>query len=192
MTNKAFLNIFIRNIGVYVNLYSRAARQDEILLGLRSEEMYGGDQLMKKSASNKQQGQTLIETALILFLILLIVLGIAEFARAWHTKNSLKNAARHGARLAVVTPGLTDLSGSCPNAAILINAVCTSPGVRNDSRTTVVIDVVGKTGTASATAGDTIAVRISFNDANFFVVGGGNWPWPKALNTTEETRMSYE
>ena len=143
--------------------------------------------------SNRQQGQTLIETALILFIILLIVLGIAEFARAWYTKNSLKNAARQGARAAVVTPGLVDINPTtCPNVSVLINAVCTSPGVKNDGRTTVAIDVVGKSGTQTAVPGDTILARVTFNDSNFFIVGGGVWPWPKALNTTEEASMRYE
>ena len=48
---------------------------------------------MKKS--NRQQGQTLIETAIILIVLLLIVFGITEFARAWFTKNSLKTIGEH-------------------------------------------------------------------------------------------------
>lgn len=142
---------------------------------------------------HRQKGQTLIETALILFIILLILLGIAEFARAWYTKNSLKNAARSGARLAVVTPNLTDINAtSCPSENALINAICTSPGLKNNSMTTVTIDVVGKSGANKAVTGDTISVSISFNDPNFFIVGGGIWPWPKALTTTETASMRYE
>lgn len=36
-------------------------------------------------------------------LLLMLVFGIAEFSRAWMTKNVLTSAAREGARLAVVT-----------------------------------------------------------------------------------------
>src|SRR4030042_3019089 len=85
-----------------------------------------------------REGQTLIETALVLFLILLILLGISEFARAWYTKNSLKNAVRQGARVAVVTPGISDTTficnsdTTCPNSDLIINAVCCQPGVPRD------------------------------------------------------------
>jgi len=147
---------------------------------------------MNAQKTHKHRGQTLIETALILFILLLLLLGIAEFARAWYTKNSLKNAARQGARIAVVTPNLTDRSGTCPSGDPVIRAVCTSPGVRNDGRTTVVIDVEGKSGASVAATGDTVTTRVTYNDNNFFVVGGAPWPWPKALNTTEATSMRYE
>lgn len=193
MTNKAFLNIFIRNIGVYVNLFNgRAARQDEILLGLQSEEMYGGDQLMKKSASNKQQGQTLIETALILFLILLIVLGIAEFARAWHTKNSIKNAARQGARVAVVTPSnpitsqctvvnppcnATRSFTNCPTGTgpitnPIINAICNSAGVNRSVTRYVTCFVNGAGPLSTLDAGDTVNICVETN----FVTAVPNFP----------------
>jgi len=87
--------------------------------------------------SHRQKGQTLIETAIILVLLLLIVFGITEFARAWFTKNSLKNAARQGARVAAVTSQLNlpitpfacnDIT-VCPNSDVIINATCCQPGV---------------------------------------------------------------
>jgi hypothetical protein len=98
----------------------------------------------------RQKGQTLIETAIVLFLLLLILLGITEFARAWYTKNSLKNAARQGARTAVViTPASSvtplsvcpvDSTGQilcpdsrpftlCPDSSPIVNSVCTLQGV---------------------------------------------------------------
>lgn len=139
-----------------------------------------------------REGQTLIETALVLFLILLILLGITEFSRAWYTKNSIKNAVRQGVRVAVVTPSLVDVAATqCPNANIVITAVCTAPGVKNNNRTRVTIDVEGKNGTPAAN-GDTILVRADYNDPTFFILGNRPWPWPKALNTTEEARMRYE
>lgn len=51
----------------------------------------------------KNRGQSVIEFALILPLLLVILFGITEFGRAWMTLNLLTSAAREGARLAVVT-----------------------------------------------------------------------------------------
>jgi len=49
------------------------------------------------------RGQSVVEFALILPLLLAILFGITEFGRAWMTSNLLTSAAREGARLAVVT-----------------------------------------------------------------------------------------
>jgi Flp pilus assembly protein TadG len=47
-------------------------------------------------------GQALVEMALVLPVLLLLLLGILEFGRAWYTKQVITDAAREGARLAVV------------------------------------------------------------------------------------------
>lgn len=49
-----------------------------------------------------RQGQALVEFALILPLLMLVLFGIVEFGRAWNAKQVLTDAAREGARLAVV------------------------------------------------------------------------------------------
>ena len=41
-----------------------------------------------------EKGQSLVEFALVVPLLLLLVIGIAEFGRAWMTKNILTGAAR--------------------------------------------------------------------------------------------------
>ena len=48
-------------------------------------------------------GQSLVEFALVVPLLLLLVIGIAEFGRAWMTKNIMTGAAREAVRVAVVT-----------------------------------------------------------------------------------------
>ena len=48
------------------------------------------------------RGQALVELALILPILLMLLLGIFEFGRAWNTKQVITDAAREGARLAVV------------------------------------------------------------------------------------------
>ena len=50
----------------------------------------------------RDSGQALVELALALPLLLLILVGIFEFARAYSIKQSLVNAAREGARTAVL------------------------------------------------------------------------------------------
>ncbi len=52
--------------------------------------------------ARRQEGQALIETALVIPLLLLIAVGIFEFGRAYQTWQILTNAAREGARMAVV------------------------------------------------------------------------------------------
>ena len=54
-----------------------------------------------------QRGQAMVEMALILPVLLLLVVGMMEFARAWNAKQVLTDAAREGARLAVVDDGGT-------------------------------------------------------------------------------------
>jgi hypothetical protein len=62
----------------------------------------------------RNAGQDLVEYAIILPLLLLLLLGIAEFAIIVFTYDTLGNAAREGARYGVVHP--TDQAGIC-NAA---------------------------------------------------------------------------
>ena len=49
-----------------------------------------------------EQGQALVEFALILPIILLLVVGMLEFARAWNLHQVMTDAAREGARRAVL------------------------------------------------------------------------------------------
>lgn len=51
-----------------------------------------------------KRGQALVEFALLVPVMLLLVIGIAEFGRAWMTENILTGAAREGARFAAVQP----------------------------------------------------------------------------------------
>jgi len=56
----------------------------------------------------QEKGQSLVEFALLLPLFLLMVVGVAEFGRAWMTRNILTGAAREGARVAAVQLNLSD------------------------------------------------------------------------------------
>ena len=52
-----------------------------------------------------QRGATLVEYALVIFVFLLLILGIMEFARVIFTYNTLANAAREGARYGIIHAG---------------------------------------------------------------------------------------
>jgi len=54
-----------------------------------------------------ETGSALVEMAISLFLLVILVFGIIEFGRALYIKNTLTNAAREGARLAVVSTSTT-------------------------------------------------------------------------------------
>lgn len=65
---------------------------------------------MKSSRSfgRDQGGQALAEFALVLPVLLILVIGIIEFGRAWNARQVITDAAREGARLAVVADPTVD------------------------------------------------------------------------------------
>ena len=58
---------------------------------------------MRTRLRNNQRGAALIETAITIPIILLIAVGIFEFGRAYQTWQVLTNAAREGARIAILS-----------------------------------------------------------------------------------------
>jgi Flp pilus assembly protein TadG len=60
-----------------------------------------------RSQVRSQEGAALLETAIVLPIILVVCVGIFEFGRAYQTWQVLTNAAREGARAAIIT-GTTD------------------------------------------------------------------------------------
>lgn len=52
-----------------------------------------------------RRGQALVEFALVAPLLLLLTLGLVDFARAWNVYQVITDAAREGARTAVVEDG---------------------------------------------------------------------------------------
>ncbi|MGE0445180.1 MAG: TadE/TadG family type IV pilus assembly protein [Vicinamibacterales bacterium] len=73
-----------------------------------------------------QRGTALLETALTLPLMLLVSIGILEFGRAYQTWQILTNAAREGARIAVL-PGTTDDAVSARVATYLTDGQIEAP-----------------------------------------------------------------
>lgn len=78
---------------------------------------------MKPIRSRDERGQSLVEFAMILPILLALLIGIFEFGRSWNAYQVLTNAAREGARLAVI-PGTNEaqvrqvVSDALTNAAL--------------------------------------------------------------------------
>jgi hypothetical protein len=58
---------------------------------------------MSRIASRRSRGQTLVEFALVLPMLLLFLLGILDLGRAVYAYSTISNAAREAARLAIVS-----------------------------------------------------------------------------------------
>jgi Flp pilus assembly protein TadG len=63
--------------------------------------MYGR-MIRKRIRWRDDRGAAAVEFALVMPILLLLLFGIIEFARAWNVRQTLTDAAREGARVAVV------------------------------------------------------------------------------------------
>jgi Flp pilus assembly protein TadG len=134
----------------------------------------------------REQGQTVIETALVIILILMLFFGIAEIARAWWFKGQINNAARVGVRVAVVTSPITvETDASCGSADKVVIAACdaiSNADVKNSAR----VSVATSGNAATPQPGDTITVTVTC-DFNSIVPGlssigmGGPGGWTQSL-----------
>jgi Flp pilus assembly protein TadG len=127
-----------------------------------------------------KSGQAMVEMAFVIFVLVILIFAITEFGRAMYTKNTLTNAARAGARAAVVTSGISDVilsqgslandctSYTCPNSAnpqeCVYKAVCNSI-VSTDlrSKTGINLDVLERAAGVAAQSGDTVQVTVQAN-----------------------------
>ncbi len=58
-----------------------------------------------RSLRTCNRGQNLVEFAMVVLVLLVLVLGLADFGRAWMTRNIMTGAAREGVRIAAVRSG---------------------------------------------------------------------------------------
>lgn len=110
---------------------------------------------MRKRLFKNQRGSALIETAITIPIVLLISVGIFEFGRAYQTWQVLTNAAREGARVAVIN-GTTDQRVTDTVRNYLSSGRITSPGSASITITRNV--VINGTDTASR-----ITINYPFN-----------------------------
>lgn len=87
-----------------------------------------------------RQGAAMVEMALVLPIFMMVSLGIIEFGRAMMVSNMVTNAAREGARAAVV-----DGSSNAQVQQIVVDFLVTSLGIQSSS-VNVTITVTPATG----------------------------------------------
>jgi len=88
---------------------------------------------IRKYMPSDEKGQTLVEFAIILLLILAVLFGITEFGRAWYYTNALSNGVRTGVRYAttldnttsfeskVVSVTMSNITSSIPNNNLTVD-----------------------------------------------------------------------
>lgn len=107
---------------------------------------------MRRAARHGESGQALAEVAIALPLLLLMLIGIWEFARAYQIQQVVVNAAREGAR-EVVLPTGTNGAGTVATATTVAENYLASGSIACNNCVTI-------TGNDGST-GDPMTVQIS-------------------------------
>jgi Flp pilus assembly protein TadG len=92
---------------------------------------------MRKQFKQSEKGAELIETAFVILLFIVLMIGVFEFGRAYNIYQNITNAAREGARFAVVPerggtinfPSNSDVSSVITNFMQSANLDPHAPGV---------------------------------------------------------------
>lgn len=63
---------------------------------------------LRRTSRESESGQALVEFAITVPILLFLLLGVVDFARAWNVYEVLTDAGREAARLAVVDNGSTE------------------------------------------------------------------------------------
>ena len=111
----------------------------------------------------EEGGQALVEFALILPVILLLVVGMLEFARAWNLHQVMTDAAREGARRAAIQ----DVTSGNPQTQDSVKAAMwgyVAQAGYDPQYATMTIDLKGPGGIGSGTwknTGDFVTVNLS-------------------------------
>lgn len=104
-----------------------------------------------------ERGQSLVEMAVILPLLLALLVGILELGRAWNVKQVITNAARGGARIAAVQ------KADDGSAQAAIEDRMTDAGVDPAAATITITNLSGL-------PGSTVTVTVSY-EHTFIVLG---------------------
>ena len=82
-------------------------------------------------ANSAERGGTLVEAAIVLPILILLLFGVVEFARAYNAQITLTHAAREGARVLAITEDPDQAEAAAKDAATSLDpgliAVSTTP-----------------------------------------------------------------
>ncbi|MEK7316258.1 MAG: TadE family protein [Candidatus Eisenbacteria bacterium] len=130
-----------------------------------------------KCRRNPESGVALIESAFVLPLLLVLTMGMLDFGRAFHTKSVLDQAAREGARIAVVTSPDADL------VTDKVNEVLASSGVTASS-----VQITGPNASKMVTV--TVTTTFTFITPGVFALVNGNYG--NTIPMSGQTVMRFE
>ena len=123
----------------------------------------------------KQKGQSLVETALVLPIILVLLTGIIDFGLLFNSYLQVSNASREGARIAAI--GSTDEQ--------IISAVNTAAAALDIERLTVAI---APSQAAGRSSGDSVAVSVQYDYNMITPIITAIIPGPIELKTSTTMR----
>jgi Flp pilus assembly protein TadG len=95
------------------------------------------------------RGQALVEFALLVPILLLLILGVVEFGRAWNAYQVITDAAREGARVAVVNNTSANVADS---VEFTVRSAMGRAGLDHNTATIDLQGVGGDTGTSATVA----------------------------------------
>lgn len=90
---------------------------------------------MRRRPVHDDRGQSLTEFALVIPVLIVLVMGLFDFSRAMFYLNGVAEAARNGARIAMVNQESAEICSAVAESATLLDlpttcvAAATSPGV---------------------------------------------------------------
>jgi Flp pilus assembly protein TadG len=138
---------------------------------------YADNRRNPRPSPNPESGVALIEFAFVLPILLVLAMGMLDFGRAFHTKSLLDQAAREGARVAVVTSPDVDIVES------RVNAVLASGGIAPTS-----VTVVGPDASNMVTV--TVNATFTFITPGVFALVGGDYG--NTIPMAGQTVMRFE
>lgn len=123
-----------------------------------------------------ERGAELVEFALMLPILLVIIAGLWDFGRAYRTYQAITNAAREGARLAVVPAGINQTSAVQDRVKTYLNRSNLDTSFMTSGNISNYIDLQANTAiTVNLPLGGTAKVTVSRVSVNypfsFFIFG---------------------
>jgi Flp pilus assembly protein TadG len=100
-----------------------------------------------------ERGQAMVEFALIAPVLLLLVIGVVEFGRAWNAYQVVTDAAREGARVAVVN-NLNGATVADSLARVTVRNALGRAGLAANTATITLSGMGGATGTSATVSID--------------------------------------
>ncbi len=140
---------------------------------------------MSVRAFKRDAGQSLAEFAILLPVLMGVVIGIFEFGRAWNIDQVLTNAAREGARLAVIE---TSSEGDVIEA---VETALTNAAL-DPSLATISVDGVEDAYGSPATVQIDYPYEFTFLGPIMAFLGDGEGDTPGAITLTSQIVMRNE